>query len=158
MVEETEKLAALRLALGKSQGLEIDGLSRILTSMKGVSPDRESPVREIPARLGDRWSALLLMVLETGTYRHAELKRVVSILSSEQSISQRMLTLRLRALERDGFVRREVYDSVSPRVDYSLTPLGQELTERFVALIRWIEENNDQVLCARALFEDGVSS
>lgn len=157
MADVNLKLVSLQKALGEEDGNRLNGLCNILTSMNGSAPDRHSPVREIPARLGDRWSALLLMVLETGEYGHAELKRVVSILSSEQTISQRILTLRLRALERDGFVNRKITGTNPPRVDYSLTPLGSELTEKLMGLIRWIEEKSDEVVAARASFEDRQS-
>ena len=131
----------------------VKGLREIVASMGTEPPDREAPAREIPARLGDRWSALLLLVLRTGTYRHAELKRVVSLLAHEESISQRMLTLRLRTLERDGLVERSVMPTVPPRVDYALTPLGQELTQRFFSLVRWIEDRDAEIQAARERFD-----
>lgn len=153
MIDEANKVEELRIALGSENEARLEGVYAILFSMKGTAPDRDSPVREIPARLGDRWSALLLMILETGQFRHAELKRAVSILSSEQAISQRILTLRLRALERDGFVNRKITGANPPRVDYSLTPLGRDLTERLIGFIRWIENKSDEVIAARTLFE-----
>lgn len=151
--KDNTKLDALGKVIGGDNDPRLDGLVSILTSMQGVPPDRNAPVREVLARLGDRWSALLLMVLQTGVYRHAELKRVVSILSSEQEISQRILTLRLRALERDGFVARKITDTIPPRVDYQLTPLGHEITIKLVEFVRWIEDKNEEVLAARERFE-----
>ena len=122
--------------------------------MGSPGPDRDAPVREVMARLGDNWSALILKVLATGTYRHATLKRVISALSAEGDISQRMLTLRLRALERDGFVRRTEHPSVPPRVDYALTPMGQGLAGEFDRILGWIEAHHTRIEAARAAFID----
>jgi DNA-binding HxlR family transcriptional regulator len=140
-----------RSALSKDpRGAKIAGL---VMHMNQFEHSRDDPVREIVARLGDRWSTLLLLILATGTFRHAELRRVVTAVSAEQAISQRMLTLRLRALERDGLVARQVTPTVPPRVDYSLTPLGHELVGLVENLLRWIEKNNAAILKSRARFE-----
>lgn len=126
-----------------------------LTAQMGDSPpDKDAPVREVMARLGDNWSALILKVLSTGTYRHATLKRVMAALSSEGEISQRMLTLRLRALERDGFVLRTEQPTVPPRVEYALTDLGRGLTTELGRVIAWIETHSDQIEAARDRFSE----
>ncbi|TMV88622.1 helix-turn-helix transcriptional regulator [Thioclava sp. BHET1] len=125
-----------------------------LAKAMGAAPERDAPVREVMARLGDNWSALILKVLETGTYRHATLKRVVGALSAEGEISQRMLTLRLRALERDGFVTRDTLDTVPPRVEYRLTALGDGLVSAFGDLLGWIEIHSDRIEKARAAFNE----
>jgi len=114
---------------------------------------RHDPVRETFARLGDRWSSLLLFLLRSGPFRHATLRRLVSATAAERGISQRMLTLRLRNLERDGFIRREVDASVPPRVAYSLTPLGRALADRTMTLIRWVGDHTGEVEQARAAFD-----
>ena len=134
------------------------GLQGVAQSMGETPPDPTAPVREIPARLGDRWSTLILLVLQTGTYRHAELKRAVSVLSHEKSISQRMLTLRLRMLERDGLVDRKVTPTVPPRVDYTITPFGDDLTTKFFQLVRWIQSNDADIQAARAKFDGQTDS
>ena len=77
---------------------------------------------------------------------------VIAALSAERDISQRMLTLRLRALERDGFVARREHDTVPPRVDYALTDLGRGLAGELDRVIRWIEANSAEVEAARARF------
>jgi DNA-binding HxlR family transcriptional regulator len=128
-------------------------LAELVSHMNQFEHHRDDPVREIVARLGDRWSTLLLLILATGTFRHAELRRVVTAVSAERAISQRMLTLRLRALERDGLVGRQVTPTVPPRVDYSLTLLGQELVGLVENLLRWIEKNNAVILESREAFE-----
>ena len=115
-----------------------------------------SPPRNTLIRLGDRWSPLLLMVLSTGRYRHAELRRVASMLSQlagEGEVSQRMLTLSLRMLERDGFVAREVHVGKVPTVEYRLTPLGEGLSHHIEALMHWCTAHYDQMRAAQEVFD-----
>ncbi len=116
--------------------------------------ERDEPVRETFARLGDRWSSLLLFLLRSGPYRHSTLRRLVGVTAAERNISQRMLTLRLRNLERDGFIHRAVDDSVPPKVEYSLTPLGLALADQAMALITWIGAHSRDVIGARQAFDD----
>jgi len=85
-------------------------------------------VSEVLARVGDKWSVLVVSILGRGPMRFNELKRTVD------GISQRMLTLTLRALERDGLVTRTVFPSVPPRVEYELTSLGRSLLAPVSAL------------------------
>lgn len=127
-------------------------LAALADRMGDTPPDHDAPEREVVSRLGDSWSPLILIVLSTGRYRHATLKRVVGALSAEGEISQRMLTLRLRALERDGFVQREVEPVVPPRVRYDLTPMGHELVEELNRLLHWIESRRARIQAARARF------
>lgn len=128
-------------------------LVELAQGIESAEHDRDAPVREIMTRLGDRWSSLILMVLSTGSYRHAALRRIIAVISAEKAISQRMLTLRLRALERDGLVKRHILETVPPSVTYSLTPLGQSLTKRLDAMIVWIKDNEAAILRARMEFE-----
>lgn len=111
------------------------------------------PVRSVMGLLGDRWSSLILLVLETGEWRHAELRRTTARLSSEQAISQRVLTLKLRALEREGFIERRASADVPPRVSYSLTPLGQDLIGEVRGMIAWIGARRATILANRAAFD-----
>ncbi|MCO6187586.1 helix-turn-helix domain-containing protein [Rhizobium sp. L1K21] len=155
---DTDRWISL-LSVGEASKIEADdprltGLVRLAKTMGDPPPARDAPQREVLARLGDNWSALIIKVLATGTFRHSTLKRVISDLSSEKKISQRMLTLRLRALERDGFVARKEYHSNVPTVVYSLTPLGYELSAELDHIIGWIEDRMDQILAARATFRD----
>lgn len=128
-------------------------LHDLVARMDRHEHDREAPVREVMARLGDRWSTLILLVLSAGTFRHAMLRRLIAAMSAERAISQRMLTLRLRALERDGMVSRAVTPTVPPRVDYSLTPLGREFVGLIGGLLRWIEAHDAQIQESRKKFE-----
>lgn len=127
-------------------------LADLARQMGYPPPDRDAPVREVMARLGDNWSALILKILAAGEFRHSTLKRLISALSSEGEISQRMLTLRLRALERDGFVQRREFATNPPRVIYGLTPLGRGLAAEFDRILLWIEANVPQIEAARTLF------
>src|SRR5512142_1099030 len=88
-------------------------------------------VRNVLDRIADRWSLLVLLHLETGTLRFSDLRRAVG------DISQRMLSQTLRRLEEDGLVSREVFPTVPPRVDYSLTELGRSLLAPVRNLVAW---------------------
>ena len=104
-------------------------------------------VSETLARVSDKWSVPLVLLLRGGTRRFGELTRLVP------AISQRMLTLTLRGLERDGFVKRTFYPAVPPRVDYELTPLGHSLSKPIEALGDWAKDHEDKVRAARREFD-----
>lgn len=132
-------------------------LAGLVRRMDRHEHDREAPVRELMARLGDRWSTLILLVLSAGTFRHATLRRLIAATSAEKAISQRMLTLRLRALERDGMVERTVTPTVPPKVDYSLSPMGREFVGLIDGLLAWIERHDADIQTSRQKFgADGV--
>ena len=95
-------------------------------------------------RVGDKWSMLIVMILSDGSKRFSELKRAID------GISQRMLTLTLRGLERDGLVTRTVTPIIPPRVDYELTELGISLRQPVKALGEWAIEH---IACIRAAQE-----
>ncbi|WP_312873043.1 winged helix-turn-helix transcriptional regulator [Kibdelosporangium persicum] len=94
------------------------------------------PVNDLFRRIGDKWSMLLVIMLGKRRYRYNELHRSI------EGISQRMLTRTLRDLENDGLVRREVFPTVPPSVEYSLTPLGESLLEPLSALAEWAVRNS----------------
>ncbi len=130
-----------------------EALKALAAEMAAHGTDREAPVRSVMALLGDRWTTLILLVLATGEARHAELRRVLATLSAEQAISQRVLTLKLRALERDGFVSRTVSGDVPPRVSYRLTPLGGSLHQQARGMIDWVKANSAAIESARDSFD-----
>lgn len=103
------------------------------------------------ARIGDKWSVLIVSRLGTRPMRFNELKREIG------GISQRMLTLTLRGLERDGLITRTMFATIPPRVDYALTPLGRSLLEPVMGLSAWALKNIARIETARAKF-DGVPS
>jgi DNA-binding HxlR family transcriptional regulator len=104
-------------------------------------------VRDVLSRVGDKWSVLLIVALAGGTRRFSELKRSV------EGISQRMLTLTLRGLERDGLVSRLVFPTVPPRVDYGLTPLGRTLLKTVTELADWANASREEIGRARSEFD-----
>jgi DNA-binding HxlR family transcriptional regulator len=104
-------------------------------------------VASILARVGDKWSVFVIMLLGDGPRRFNELKRMVG------GISQRMLTLTLRGLERDGLVTRTVFPTIPPRVDYELTDLGRGLSQPVVALGKWAMDHQAEIEAARARFD-----
>jgi DNA-binding HxlR family transcriptional regulator len=110
------------------------------------SPDCRA-VSGVLARVGDKWTVLIVALLGDGPKRFNEMKRMVG------GISQRMLTLTLRGLERDGLVTRTVFATVPPRVDYELTELGRSLWRPVEALGAWARANQDEVETARKAFD-----
>jgi DNA-binding HxlR family transcriptional regulator len=129
------------------------GIAALATEMTAHGVARDAPVRNVMGALGDRWTTLILLVLTTGPCRHAALRKVLSELSSEGKISQRVLTLKLRALERDGFVERSVSTDVPPRVSYALTPLGGALVLQARQVIDWVNANEATIRDARHAFD-----
>ena len=109
-------------------------------------------VSEILARVGDKWSTLVVYVLGERAYRFNELRRAIG------KVSQRMLTLTLRNLERDGLVTRTVTPSIPPRVDYELTELGRSLLPPVKGLATWANENAGRIVKAREKFDRGGKS
>jgi DNA-binding HxlR family transcriptional regulator len=99
-------------------------------------------------RIGDKWSVMVVGILSrTGTIRFNELKRSIN------GVSQRMLTLTLRNLERDGLVTRTIYPEVPPRVEYGLTELGKTLTGPINALWDWSAEHHGSIVDARSIYD-----
>jgi len=121
--------------------------------MAASGRNRLAPVRSVMALLGDRWTSLILLVLGAGEWRHAELRRVLARISAEQAISQRVLTLKLRVLERDGFISRHVTPDVPPKVSYALTPLGTALSAENRHLIEWVKHRASLIEASRAAYD-----
>ncbi|THV21614.1 winged helix-turn-helix transcriptional regulator [Peteryoungia ipomoeae] len=114
----------------------------------GYDPAKCTTVSEMLARLGDKWTVLVIMMLGDGPQRFSDLKRMVV------GVSQRMLTLTLRALERDGIVERTVHPTVPPRVEYALTDLGRSFSVPVKALGGWVFANHEDIQSARARFDE----
>lgn len=104
-------------------------------------------ISQVLARIGEKWSVLIIMILADGPSRFTEIKRTIN------GISQRMLTLCLRGLERDGLVKRTVYSVMPPHVEYALTPLGRSLTEPVIALGCWASKHIADIDVARAAYD-----
>jgi DNA-binding HxlR family transcriptional regulator len=119
-------------------------------------PDRASEdcraVSSILARVGDKWSILIIVRLGDGPKRFNEIKRMVG------GISQRMLTLTLRGLERDGLVTRTQFPTIPPRVDYELTQLGRSLWDAVEPLGAWAQGHVKHITRARAAFDEKINA
>jgi DNA-binding HxlR family transcriptional regulator len=109
-------------------------------------------VRQILDRVADKWSLLVIALLENRSMRFTELRRQID------GISQRMLTVTLRQLERDGLVTRTVHPVVPPRVDYALTPLGAGLHDTIQALVSWTEKHQSEIAAARAAYDERAAT
>lgn len=149
--------------VGHDQDMTQVGTSTSPGSLKGTEAELEAcrferdpfqwdvredcQVRQILDRIADKWSLLVIAILDEETLRFGELGREID------GISKRMLTVTLRNLERDGLVRRTVYPEVPPRVEYELTALGRTLLGTTQALVNWTEEHQDQIARARQEFE-----
>ena len=101
-------------------------------------------IRQVLDRVGDKWSLLLIAVVEAGPLRYTDLQRQIP------GISQRMLTLTVGRLQQDGLVTRTAYAEVPPRVEYALTPLGHSLHHIVTSLIVWVTDHHGQIREHRA--------
>lgn len=117
---------------------------------KAQCPDCKR-INEVLARVGDRWSVLVVIALaRDGTLRFNELKRSLGI-------SQRMLSLTLKELERDGLVSRTYHPTIPPKVEYTLTEMGQSFREPVSALGHWALENQNTIDAARQAYDETVA-
>ena len=103
----------------------------------------QCPSREVLKHVTSRWGVLILVALRDGTHRFSDLRRKMG------GVSEKMLAQSLQALEQDGFINRVSYPVVPPHVEYSLTPLGEQVSDKVAALADWIELNLPQVLAQR---------
>ncbi len=126
-----------------------DGTKKSLGHMCNTEAGDE--IRRVLDLVGDKWSLLVIAMLGTGPRRFSELKREIG------TISQRMLTLTLRQLERDGLVHRTVYPVVPPRVEYRLTALGATLWEAVQGIVGWTIDHLPEIAAARAEYDARAS-
>lgn len=116
----------------------------------GAGPEVCSAISDMLARVGDKWSLLIVRTLGGGPLRFNELRRQID------GISQKMLSSTLKVLERDGLVSRAVITSVPPQVEYALTDLGHELLGPVSALAEWTGANTPRIMAARAAYDSRV--
>jgi DNA-binding HxlR family transcriptional regulator len=109
--------------------------------------ERCPAVREVLNRVGDKWSVQIVALLGDGPMRFSELRRAI------EGLSQRMLTLTVRGLERDGLITRTVFPEIPPRVEYELTKLGKTLLEPIQGLAEWAEQYRTHIQEAREKFD-----
>jgi len=157
--ELLRKITELVAVSGESnQGTaRLENLSTLASrhSVYGTSPT--SPVREILHLVGDKWSSLILCILKTGRCRYSALRSLVSLLSHESTISHRVLTSKLRLLERDGLITRHVFPTIPPRVEYESSQFGRSLTDIIEQLFSWAETNYEAILAARRGFDESAA-
>lgn len=120
--------------------------------LKKYADMKSCPVRNVLDRFGDKWSVLILLLLEDEqTLRFNELNREIP------DISQKMLTVTLRSLEAEGYISRKVYPEIPPRVEYQLTAMGKSLIPHIAALTKWAKENMPDIMVSRKQFEKKAS-
>jgi DNA-binding HxlR family transcriptional regulator len=117
------------------------------TPIQTVFDPSNCPVRDVFSHIGDKWASLILQTLGVRPHRFGELKRAIP------DISQAMLTGTLRSLQRDGFVRREVFPTQPPSVEYSLTELGESLLGPLAELVLWTAHQHGRIREARAIYD-----
>ncbi|WP_028002869.1 MULTISPECIES: winged helix-turn-helix transcriptional regulator [Sinorhizobium] len=121
-----------------------------LSNMDFPTPSKDADcrvVREILDRIADKWSLYIFVALRDGPVRFNELRRQID------GISQRMLTITLRQLERDGLISRTLFPTIPPRVDYELTAVGRTLLAPVMALVTWADSNRDVIEKARQRYD-----
>jgi DNA-binding HxlR family transcriptional regulator len=125
----------------------------LLKTNAGFVEDRSGscPIRDVLDRIGDTWSLLVIFNLQAQPVRFNALRRMI------EGISQRMLTVTLRSLERDGLVRRTVRPTAPPEVEYALTELGQSIAVPVAALGLWAAQNRSRLSHARSAFDAAAS-
>ncbi len=114
-----------------------------ITELAADPYSSDCPSRQVLDRIGDKWTVLIVLSLERGTLRFSQLRSAVA------GITPKVLTQSLRTLERDGIVTRRVYAEVPPRVEYTLTELGESLNAPIQAIADWAERHVGEVLDAR---------
>ncbi|GAA0036628.1 winged helix-turn-helix transcriptional regulator [Brevibacterium metallidurans] len=122
---------------------------RMQSMCEGPQGDPEV-FRSILARVGDKWSMMLIGMLQEGPRRFTELKAMT------QGISSRMLTQTLRQLERDGLVKREMFAEIPPRVEYSVTDLGRSLIPAVLAIAEWASAHTNEIAANREDYDAAV--
>ena len=119
--------------------------------LKKYSDTDHCPVRNVLERFGDKWSLLVLMLLEDG-----KILRFSEINGYIQTISQKMLSVTLKTLEADGLIRRTVYPQIPPKVEYELTPMGKSLLPHLHDLAKWALVNMDLIKASRLQYEHAM--
>ncbi|NED80145.1 helix-turn-helix transcriptional regulator [Streptomyces sp. SID11233] len=118
----------------------------------GIPAEHMASIRQVLDRVGDKWSTLVIAVLDNGPLRYTDLQRQIP------GISQRMLTHTLRQLVEDGLITRTAYAEVPPRVEYALTPLGRGLHEIAMRLIGWATDHHEEISAHRSRVGTGTAS
>jgi DNA-binding HxlR family transcriptional regulator len=142
----TQRDLTLISAMNERLGDTMPAMARLCT---GESPEL---FRSLLSRIGDKWTLLVIGILGTDRRRFTEIAEMIP------GISRRMLTVTLRALERDGLITRTVYAEVPPRVEYQLTDIGHSLQALAVSLAEWVSDHQHQISDHRRRFDDSAHS
>ncbi|WP_030796307.1 winged helix-turn-helix transcriptional regulator [Streptomyces sp. NRRL S-337] len=129
----------------------MDSALRARLAIAGVTPECAATielVRDVLARVGDKWTVLVITTLADGPLRFTALHERIA------GISQRMLSQTLRSLTRDGLITRTAYAEVPPRVEYTLTPLGRSLSDTVTHVVRWVQEHQIEIVRNREEFDE----
>ncbi|MFD8542461.1 winged helix-turn-helix transcriptional regulator [Streptomyces sp. NPDC059649] len=132
----------------------MDSALRSQLAAAGVGPECAATielVRDVLARVGDKWTVLVVTTLAEGPLRFTTLHERIA------GVSQRMLSQTLRSLTRDGLITRTAYAEVPPRVEYALTPLGRSLSDTVTHVVRWVQDHQIEIVRNREAF-DGVEA
>lgn len=155
--EQRAKETEARLApiLGASRSKEADRfIKRHTVRVARFGSDRKGPIVSMLAHVGNYWCGAILLTLRLGVLRPSALRAAINALRPVPPISQRMLTLNLRVLERDGLIEREVYHESRPtRVEYRLTELGTELSDFMEEIAEWGTRNIEAIASARETYD-----
>lgn len=141
--------------LDHQDGEQEDRLRRLSRLLAGYETITDNPIVNVVDHVGNYWRSWILVILQTGTYRYTTIMKVLNAVDPGHPISQRMLTLGLRLLERDGLVERADVEDVRRHVEYSLTPVGRDLSERFMSLVEWIDSQADTFEQSRSTYDAG---
>lgn len=126
------------------------GMAAAAGPCASIPADHMDFIRQVLDRVGDKWSMLIIAVLQGGSLRYTDLQRQIP------GISQRMLTHTLRQLTQDGLITRTAYAEVPPRVEYTLAPLGHGLNDIVKQLIGWAADHHDEIRTNRS--QGGIAS
>lgn len=146
------------LEVGHLSWIEEEHFRYFCVQLARYESTRNNPIVSVVDHIGNYWRNWLLMITRTGPYRPSTIRKLLAALDPSHPISQRMLTLNLRMLERDGLIARRVIDDERRHVEYSLTPLGRGLSDKLLSMIEWIDEHASEIANANTTFDSNDNS
>jgi DNA-binding HxlR family transcriptional regulator len=144
----------ISLGEGHLNSTEAENFRYFCRQLARYDSARSNPIVSVVDHVGNYWRNWLLMITRTGPYRPSTLRKLLAALDPSHPISQRMLTLNLRMLERDGLIARDVIDEERRHVEYSLTVLGRGLSDELLSLIDWIDKHAAEIEASNAAFRE----